>query len=83
MLTPRPRSAPPAPAPVAQWLLQVTPAAAFAIHQGVTRYPQVEFNCLPEAGCYPLSPWPGLGVLAAYAAAALQMAAWRLRRRDA
>ncbi|MFE7171870.1 ABC transporter permease subunit [Streptomyces sp. NPDC057616] len=71
------------PLPAAQWLLRVTPAAAFAIQQGVTHYPQVEHNCLPESGCYPLSPWPGLAVLAAYAAAALLLAAWRLRRRDA
>ena len=71
------------PLPAAQWLLRVTPAAAFAIQQGVTRYPQVKYNCLPESGCYPLSPWNGFAVLAAYAAAALLLAAWRLRRRDA
>lgn len=71
------------PLPAAQWLLRVTPAAAFAVQQGLTYYPQVEHNCLPESGCYPLSPGPGLGVLAAYAAAALLLAAWRLRRRDA
>lgn len=70
------------PLPAAQWLLRVTPAAAFAIQQGVTRYPQVQHNCLPESGCYPLSPWNGLSVLAAYAVAALLLAAWRLRRRD-
>ncbi|RPF36523.1 ABC transporter permease subunit [Streptomyces sp. TLI_185] len=71
------------PLPAAQWLLRVTPAAAFAIQQGVTHYPQVKYNCLPETGCYPLSPWNGLGVLAAYTAAALVLAAWSLRRRDA
>jgi ABC-type transport system involved in multi-copper enzyme maturation permease subunit len=71
------------PLPAAQWLLRVTPAAAFAIQQGVTRYPQVDHNCLPESGCYPLSPWHGFAVLAAYAVAALLLAAWRLRRRDA
>lgn len=71
------------PLPAAQWLLRITPAAAFAIQQGVTRYPQVKVNCLPESGCYPLSPWNGFAVLAAYAAAALLLAAWRLRRRDA
>ncbi|MET7477349.1 hypothetical protein ABZT17_23690 [Streptomyces sp. NPDC005648] len=71
------------PLPAAQWLLRVTPAAAFAVQQGVTRYPQVTYNCLPESGCYPLSPWHGLAVLAAYTAAALLLAAWSLRRRDA
>jgi ABC-type transport system involved in multi-copper enzyme maturation permease subunit len=71
------------PLPAAQWLLRVTPAAAFAIQQGKTYYPQVAHNCLPESGCYPLAPWNGLAVLAAYAAAALLLAAWRLRRRDA
>ncbi|MFF4256050.1 ABC transporter permease subunit [Streptomyces sp. NPDC001663] len=71
------------PLPAAQWLLRVTPAAAFAIQQGVTHYPQVQYNCLPESGCYPLAPWNGFAVLAAYTAAALLLAAWRLRRRDA
>ncbi|MBK3639829.1 ABC transporter permease subunit [Streptomyces sp. MBT33] len=71
------------PLPFAQWLLRVTPAAAFAVQQGITRYPQVTYNCLPESGCYPLSPWHGLAVLAAYAAAALVLAALSLRRRDA
>ncbi|MHC3471917.1 DUF1349 domain-containing protein [Streptomyces sp. 7R007] len=71
------------PLPAAQWLLRVTPAAGFAIQQGLTHYPQVQHNCLPESGCYPLSPWPGLAVLAAYAVAALLLAAWSLRRRDA
>ncbi|WP_405974189.1 DUF1349 domain-containing protein [Streptomyces sp. NBC_00988] len=71
------------PLPAAQWLLRVTPAAAFAIQQGVTYYPQVHHNCLPESGCYPLTPYHGLAVLAAYAAAALLLAAWTLRRRDA
>ncbi|MGW2523376.1 hypothetical protein ACWC09_41610 [Streptomyces sp. NPDC001617] len=71
------------PLPVAQWMLRVTPAAAFAIQQGVTYYPQVQHNCLPESGCYPLSPYNGLAVLVAYAAAALLLAAWTVRRRDA
>jgi hypothetical protein len=71
------------PLPAAQWLLRVTPAAAFAIQQGLTYYPQVEHNCLPESGCYPLAPYNGLAVLAAYTAAALLLAAWTVRRRDA
>ncbi|WP_043680353.1 DUF1349 domain-containing protein [Streptomyces xylophagus] len=71
------------PLPVAQWLLRATPAAAFAIQQGVTYYPQVQHNCLPESGCYPLTPYHGLAVLVAYTAAALLLAAWTVRRRDA
>ncbi|GGJ57684.1 ABC transporter permease subunit [Streptomyces brasiliensis] len=71
------------PLPAAHWLLRVTPAAAFAIQQGVTYYPQAENNCLPESGCYPMQPVHGLLVLAAYALVALLLAAWRLRRRDA
>ena len=71
------------PLPAAQWLLRVTPAAAFAIQQGKTYYPQVQHTCLPESGCYPLSPYNGLAVLAAYTAAALLLAAWTVRRRDA
>ncbi|MEU6348755.1 hypothetical protein ABZ896_05460 [Streptomyces sp. NPDC047072] len=71
------------PLPVAHWLLRATPAAAFAIEQGVT-YPRfVDHNCIPGSGCYPLAPWHGLAVLAAYALAALLLAAWSLRRRDA
>ncbi|MET7685516.1 ABC transporter permease subunit [Streptomyces sp. NPDC005423] len=71
------------PLTAAQWLLRVTPAAAFAVQQGLTYYPQVQHNCLPESGCYPLAPYDGLAVLAAYAAAALLVAAWTVRRRDA
>ncbi|MCX5187491.1 ABC transporter permease subunit [Streptomyces sp. NPDC059837] len=70
------------PLPIAHGLLRATPAAAFAIQQGVTRYPQVQHNCLPEGGCYPMSPWNGFAVLCAYVAVALALAAWRLRRRD-
>ncbi|MFD3381044.1 MULTISPECIES: ABC transporter permease subunit [unclassified Streptomyces] len=71
------------PLPAAEWLLRLTPAAAFAIQQGVTYYPQVDHNCLPESGCYPMAPWNGLAVLGVYAAVALALALWRLRRRDA
>ncbi|OIJ95267.1 ABC transporter permease subunit [Streptomyces colonosanans] len=70
------------PLPTAHWLLRLTPAAAYAIQQGLTYYPQVEHNCLPESGCYPMAPWNGLLVLVAYAAVALLLAGWRLRRRD-
>lgn len=73
------------PLTAGHWLLRLTPAAAFAIQQGTSSdaYPQVAHACLPEDGCYPLSPWSGLGVLGAYAAVALALAVWRLNRRDA
>ena len=32
---------------------------------------------------YPLAPWAGFGVLCAWTAAALALAWWQLRRRDA
>ncbi|PBC95950.1 ABC-type transport system involved in multi-copper enzyme maturation permease subunit [Streptomyces sp. Ag82_O1-15] len=70
------------PLPVGHWLLRATPAAAFAVQQGKTYYPQVQHICLPESGCYPMAPWSGFAVLCAYAAVALALAAWRLRRRD-
>jgi ABC-type transport system involved in multi-copper enzyme maturation permease subunit len=71
------------PSGTADWLLRVTPAAAFAIQQSVPRYPQVIAEYPPVAGYFPLSPWAGFGVLGAFTAAALGLAAWRLGRRDA
>jgi hypothetical protein len=37
----------------------------------------------PQYGYYPLPPWAGLAVLAAWTAAALLAAGFLLRRRDA
>jgi ABC-type transport system involved in multi-copper enzyme maturation permease subunit len=70
------------PAGAADWLLRVTPAAAFAIQQTVPAYPQVISNYTPGGGFFPLAPWAGFAVLCAYAAAALGLAAFLLRRRD-
>jgi ABC-type transport system involved in multi-copper enzyme maturation permease subunit len=67
----------------AQWLLRLTPAAAFAVQQGTASYPQVTHACLPYNGCYPLSPWHGFAVLVIWAALALGAAILVLRRRDA
>jgi ABC-type transport system involved in multi-copper enzyme maturation permease subunit len=67
----------------AEWLLRVTPAAAFAIQQTLVRYPQVGNLYTPANGYYPLSPWEGLAVLCGYAAFALAAAWVLLRRRDA
>jgi ABC-type transport system involved in multi-copper enzyme maturation permease subunit len=70
------------PASAAEWVLRVTPAAGFAIEQSVPQYLQVIGHYGPP-DYYPLTPWAGLAVLCAYAAAALGLAAWLLRRRDA
>jgi ABC-type transport system involved in multi-copper enzyme maturation permease subunit len=70
------------PLPVAEWLLRVTPAAGFAIQQSLPRWPQVSgVYGLPNY--YPLSPWAGFAVLCAYAAVAMGLAVFLLRRRDA
>jgi ABC-type transport system involved in multi-copper enzyme maturation permease subunit len=70
------------PASAAEWVLRVTPAAGFAIEQSVPQYWQVIGHYGPP-DYYPLAPWAGLAVLGGYAAAALGLAAWLLRRRDA
>ena len=67
----------------ATWLYRVTPAAGFSMlgllpRSGLVSYPYTMAN-----GYYPLPPWAGLLVLAAYAAAALFAARVVLRRRDA
>jgi ABC-type transport system involved in multi-copper enzyme maturation permease subunit len=70
------------PAGAAEWLLRVTPAAAFAIQQSIPAYPQVTAAYAPPV-YFPLSPWVGFAVLCGYAAAALAAAFVLLRRRDA
>ncbi len=65
------------------WLLRVTPAAAFAVQQSIPPYPQVTAGYTPTAGYYPLAPWAGFAVLCAWAALALGLALYLLRRRDA
>jgi len=71
------------PATVAEWMTRVTPTAAFATQQTLTVYHQVNSVYIPANGYYPLAPWAGLGVLSAYAALALGIAALLLHRRDA
>jgi len=51
---------------VSQWLLRVTPAAAFAVTQTVPEYPQVIGLYIPAAGYFPLSPSAGLAILGGY-----------------
>jgi len=71
------------PQDYADWVLRLTPAAAFGLQQGIPHYSQVTSICQPINGCYPLAPWDGFAVLCAWAAAALGIAIYLLRRRDA
>ncbi len=71
------------PVGVLDWLLRLTPAAAFAIQQAAPQYPQVTALYSPGAGYFPLAPWAGFAVLCAWAALALGLAVVLLRRRDA
>ena len=71
------------PLGVADWLLRITPAAGFALQQAYPPYAQVDGLYAARNGYYPLAPWAGLAVLAAWAAVALAVAVYLLRRRDA
>jgi ABC-type transport system involved in multi-copper enzyme maturation permease subunit len=71
------------PAGVSQWLLRLTPAAAFAIQQSLPQYPQVTAAYTPSDGYFPLAPWAGFAVLCGYAALTFGLAVHLLRRRDA
>jgi ABC-type transport system involved in multi-copper enzyme maturation permease subunit len=70
------------PAGPANWVLRLTPAAAFAVQQTLPVYPQIDAPHTPALGYFPLSPWSGFAVLCIWTAAALALAAWSLRRRD-
>jgi ABC-type transport system involved in multi-copper enzyme maturation permease subunit len=71
------------PLAAADWLMRLTPAAAFAVEQTVTQYPQVDEVYAPAYGYFPLSPLAGLAVLCAWALAALAVAYIAFTRRDA
>ena len=71
------------PVGVEEWLMRVTPAAAFAIEQSTNAYPQVAATYTPATGYFPLAPWAGFAVLCAWTALGLGLATWALRRRDA
>jgi hypothetical protein len=64
------------PPAAGDWLLRITPAAAFAIQQGYPRYSQLLAAYTPQNDYYPLAPWLGLAVLAAWTAVAFALA-WR------
>jgi hypothetical protein len=65
------------------WLMRFTPTAAFAIQATLPRSSVVASAYTPPNGYFPISPWAGLAVLAAYTAAVLGAALWLLLRRDA
>jgi ABC-type transport system involved in multi-copper enzyme maturation permease subunit len=67
----------------ADWILRLTPAAAFGLQEGTPQYSQVMHACMPYNGCFPLSPWTGFAVACVWAVAALGLAVYVLRRRDA
>ena len=71
------------PLSAAQWLLRFTPAAGLAIQQTLPEYPQLNAAYAPGNGFYPLPPWAGFAVLCGYAALALILATFLLRRKDA
>jgi hypothetical protein len=71
------------PTAAGQWLLRITPASAFAIQQSNQQYAQVANLYIPVNGYFPLPPWAGLTVLAAWATLSLGLATYLLRRRDA
>jgi len=65
-------SAPPGiPTGLTEWLLRITPAAAFALQQPAPQYYQVQANYIPPSGYYPLAPWAGFAVLCGWTALAL------------
>jgi ABC-type transport system involved in multi-copper enzyme maturation permease subunit len=76
-------TAPVLPAGPADWLLRITPAAAFSVQQVMPRYAQVSNVYTPAQGFFPLAPWAGLAVLCGWAALALGLATLALRRADA
>ncbi len=70
------------PPGIGDWLLRVTPAAGLAIEQSIPNYHQVVSQTNPLQGYYPLSPFAGFAVICAWAAGALALALYVLRRRD-
>ena len=71
------------PAGASQWLMRITPAAAFAVQQILPQYHQVSYLYTPSEGFYPLAPGVGLAVLCGYTLVALLVANRVLKTRDA
>jgi hypothetical protein len=73
------------PTVIGQWLLRITPSAAFAVQQSTPQYQQVQASYTGGLGngFFPLAGWAGFAVLCGWAALALAAGAYLLRRRDA
>ncbi len=67
------------PADPESWLMRFTPTAAFAIQANLPRSNLVTDAYTIANGYFPINPWVGLAVLAAYTLVALGIAMWRLR----
>jgi ABC-type transport system involved in multi-copper enzyme maturation permease subunit len=67
----------------ASWLYRASPAAGLSVLDTLPRSTLIDYRFTLANGYYPLTPWAGLAVLAAYSAAALALAGYRWRRRDA
>ena len=74
-------SIPVLPLGAADWLMRVTPTAAFAVEQAVVQYPQVDDVYAPAYGYYHFQH--GRSVLCAWTAVFLALAVVTLNRRDA
>ena len=70
------------PVGVEQWLVRVTPAAAFAVQQSITHYPQVTQVYTPGTGTSRWRRGPGSRCCAPGPRLALALALFLLRRRD-
>ncbi len=70
------------PPAIAQPVLSISPAAAFAVQQSAQRYAQVDALYTPAEGYFPLSPTAGLAVLGVWTVLALGTAALTVGRRD-
>lgn len=67
------------PADSESWLMRLTPTAAFAIQATLPRSNLVSDAYTIANGYFPIGPWVGLAVLAAYTLVALGAAIWLLR----
>lgn len=67
---------------VVEWLYRTTPAAGLSQLGSLPRSALVDYPFTLDNGYYPLGPWAGLAVLAAWASAALAVATVATIRRD-
>jgi ABC-type transport system involved in multi-copper enzyme maturation permease subunit len=67
----------------ASWLYRASPAAGLSVFDTLPRTTLINYPFTLANGYYPLSAWTGLAVLATWSAAALTLAGYRWRRRDA